>query len=165
MILGPINFRLLVELSHQCIKNNKYENNELKEYGNISERKHEKDKYRGDDAKTKHKMQQLTKKKYTGTQNLMKYKNETYDKEKGEKSNRTYCSLKYLEMQTKLYNNIDEKPEFYIQNFSDESDNEYISGTQKRWNTFYLCFTAIFALGLDFLAIITPIKNKIREGQ
>ncbi|SCQ12685.1 PIR protein,putative [Plasmodium sp.] len=120
----PNNFRSLVELLHEPRTNHIQENIKLREYRNINERKYEKNKYKNDDTKPNDQIPDISEKENNGTQNLEKYKKEKYNKEKNAKLNRFSRSIKYLEMQRKLYNNFYVKPEIYFQNFSDKSNNK-----------------------------------------
>ncbi|SCQ12743.1 PIR protein,putative [Plasmodium sp.] len=123
IILGPINSRLLEEMSYEFRTNHKYEINQLKEYGHINETKYKETKYPKDYEKMNHKIPEVTGKEYIGTPYFRKYKNKEYNKEEETKSNRSSSSLKYLEMQRKLYNNFYGKSEMDFMNFLDKLKN------------------------------------------
>ncbi|CZT62769.1 stevor [Plasmodium falciparum NF54] len=136
----PTNFRSLAEVSLERRTNHIQQNYEFREHGNTNETKYKKNKYPKDDAKTKQKILKVTEKENTGTPNYRKYKKGTYDKEKEEKSNRSPHSLKYLELQRKLYNNFYVKSEMDFHNLSDKSnDNFYECAYEnKLYDTLYL---------------------------
>ncbi|SOV83939.1 PIR protein,putative [Plasmodium sp.] len=121
VLLGSTNFRSLSESLHEPRANNIYECNQLKECGFMNEKKYKKNKYPIDVAKTK---QKIPEKVNTQTTNSKKYKREKYNKEKDAKSNRSSRSIKYLEMQRKLYNNFYVKPEIYFERLSHKSNNK-----------------------------------------
>ncbi|SCQ12718.1 stevor PIR protein,putative [Plasmodium sp.] len=118
------NFRSLAELSHKLTTNYKYENKELKEYGNKNNKKYKKNKYPKNDAKSKQNVFEVPKKENTRTPNGKKYTKEKYNKEKEAKSNRSSRSIKYLKTQSKHYNNFYEKPEMNFEKFTDKSNNK-----------------------------------------
>ncbi|SOV19999.1 stevor PIR protein, putative [Plasmodium sp. gorilla clade G2] len=118
----PTYLRLLAELSYGLTKNHKHENNQLREYKNTNETKYKKNKYPKDDTKRKQNIPQVTEKENTETSNLNKYKKGKYDKENEKQSNISSRSLKYLEIQRKLYNNFYVKPEMYFEHLSDKSN-------------------------------------------
>ncbi|SOV84265.1 PIR protein, putative [Plasmodium sp.] len=68
--------------------------------------------------------------------NLNKHQNEKYEKDKEAKSNRSTSSIKYLEMQRKLYNNFYEKPGKDFKNLSDKSKDKscVCENKKKSWN-------------------------------
>ncbi|SOV84275.1 PIR protein,putative [Plasmodium sp.] len=120
----PRNFRSLGELMNEPITNNEHENNELREYGNTNERKYKKNIYLNDDAKLKDKLPEVTGKENTGTTNLNKYIKETYNKKKEAQSNRFSPSLKYIEIQRKVYSNFFVKKIMDFQNFLYKSNDK-----------------------------------------
>ncbi|SOV84348.1 PIR protein,putative [Plasmodium sp.] len=123
-VLFTTNFRSLEELLNEPTTNHRNENIQLKEYGLTNERKYTKNIYAKDDTKKKQKIPELREKKNTGTQNSKKYKKEKYNKEKDAKSSRAARSIKYLEMQRKLYNNFYVKPYMDFDNLPDKSNNK-----------------------------------------
>ncbi|ETW45079.1 hypothetical protein PFNF135_00408 [Plasmodium falciparum NF135/5.C10] len=124
ILLVPTTFRSLRELSYQPIINHKRENNELREYNKNNETNYKKIKYRNDDVETKQNISEVTEKDNSATINLQKCRKGIYYNENEEKSNKSSRSLKYLEMQRKLYNNFYIKPEMDFQNFSDKTNNK-----------------------------------------
>lgn len=100
-----------------------HENNELREYENTCQTKY-KNKYPKNDVKPKQNIPEVTEKENSPTTNLKKYRKETYYKEKEAQSNRPSRSVKYLEMQRKLYNNFYVKPEMDFKNLSDKSNDK-----------------------------------------
>ncbi|ETW51552.1 hypothetical protein PFMALIP_00390 [Plasmodium falciparum MaliPS096_E11] len=124
ILLVPTTFRSLRELSYQPIINHKRENNELREYNKNNETNYKKIKYRNDDVETKQNISEVTEKDNSATINLQKCRKRIYYNENEEKSNKSSRSLKYLEMQRKLYNNFYIKPEMDFQNFSDKTNNK-----------------------------------------
>ncbi|SOV84243.1 PIR protein,putative [Plasmodium sp.] len=129
VLLGSTNFRSLSELLHEPRANNIYECNQLTECGFTNEKKYKKNKYPIDDAKTK---QKIPEKVNTQTTNSKKYKKGKYNKEKEAKSNRSSRSIKYLEMQRKLYNNFYVKPEIYFEHLSHKSNDKYCEYTNTK---------------------------------
>ncbi|SOV74252.1 stevor PIR protein,putative [Plasmodium sp. gorilla clade G3] len=132
IILVPMKFRSLAVLSHEHSTNHIYECNQLTECGFTNEKKYQKNNYPTDNAKTKQKIPEIRKKENTATSNLKKYNNVTYDKHKDTIANRTSRSIKYLEMQRKLYNNFYIKPEMYFQNLPDKSNDKYCEYSNKK---------------------------------
>ncbi|SOV20366.1 stevor PIR protein, putative [Plasmodium sp. gorilla clade G2] len=122
ILLMPTYLRSLAELSYGLTTNHKHEKCKLREYTNNDERRYKKNKYPKDDEKTKKDIPEVTEKEKASTENLKKYKKETYDNEKVATSNRSSRSLKYLEMQRKLYNNFYVKPDMDFEKFSDKSN-------------------------------------------
>ncbi|SOS76655.1 PIR protein, putative [Plasmodium sp. gorilla clade G1] len=123
IMLVPIYFRLLAELSHEPTEKYKHESNKLREYRYTDEKKH-KNIYTNDDTKGKLNIPEVTEKGNTTTTNLKKYESSTYYNEKEAKSNISSRSLRYLEIQKKLYNNFYVEPELDIHNFSDISNDK-----------------------------------------
>ncbi|SOS76184.1 stevor [Plasmodium sp. gorilla clade G1] len=121
IILLSTRFRSLAELSYESRTNHKHEYNLLDEDKTFNETKYKKNKYQKDEAKSKQKILHEIEKENNGTACSKKYKKETYGKEKEAKSNRSSRSLKYLEMQRKLYNNFYVKPELDFEEFSNKS--------------------------------------------
>ncbi|SOV18526.1 stevor PIR protein, putative [Plasmodium sp. gorilla clade G2] len=106
MVLWPMNFRCLGELSNGFITNNRHKNSKLREYGNPNEGKYKKDKYPYDKTKTKQNIPHVKEKGKVGTPHLKKY-----EKENESKSNRPNRSFKNSEM--------------HSQNNSDKSNDKY----------------------------------------
>lgn len=125
IVLVPTHFRSLTELSYEPTTNHKREINVLKQYGNVNEAKYQKNNYPNDDAKTKQIISEVTEKENILITNSKKNINETDDKKNKAKSNVSHRSLKYLEMQRKLYNNFYVKKEIDFQNPSDKSNDKY----------------------------------------
>ncbi|SCQ12722.1 stevor PIR protein,putative [Plasmodium sp.] len=120
----PNNFRILGELSYEFTTNHNHKINELRKYKNTNERKYQKNIYPNNHAKRNHKISKGTKKENNGTINSNKYRKGIYDKEKEAKSNRSSPSIKYLEIQRKLYNDFYVKPGTDFKNFSDKSNDK-----------------------------------------
>ncbi|EWC76133.1 hypothetical protein C923_03201 [Plasmodium falciparum UGT5.1] len=132
IVLVPSNYRSLAELSHTLTGNHMQESNKLREYVNMNETIYKKNTYPNDDAKTKQNVPEVTEKENTAKENLEQYRKGSYDNEKEANSNRSSCSLKYLEMQRKLYNNFYVKPEIYFEHFSDKSNDKYCECANKK---------------------------------
>ncbi|SOV74950.1 PIR protein,putative [Plasmodium sp. gorilla clade G3] len=124
MVFLTTNFRSLGELSCELTSNHIHDSNLLREYGLANEEKYTKNKYSKDDTKRKHKISKVIEKEYTVITNLNKDKKVIYDKHKDTPSNISSSSIKYLEMQRKLYNNFYAKPGTDFKNFSDKSNNK-----------------------------------------
>ncbi|SOV20268.1 stevor PIR protein, putative [Plasmodium gaboni] len=119
IVLGPINYRSLAEYSHEHRTNQKHRNSELREYQKTKEEQYKKNKYPNDDAKTKQQIPQGTENENTRISNKMSSKKEVYNNAKGENSNMSPRRLRYLEIQRKLYNGIDEIQKRERQYYSD----------------------------------------------
>ncbi|SOV10297.1 stevor PIR protein, putative [Plasmodium sp. gorilla clade G2] len=124
--------RSLGELLHELTTNNKREKCKLREWKDNNETKYKKKQYPNDKAKRKQKIPEVTQKENTRTTNLKIYKNEKYDKEIVAKSNISSRSLKYLEMQRKLYNNFYVTPEIDFQKTSDKLNSKCCESTNKK---------------------------------
>ncbi|SOV84339.1 PIR protein, putative [Plasmodium sp.] len=120
----PNNFRTLGELLCEPLTNHTHENNILSEYGNTKETKYKKNIYTKDPTKRNPPIREVTEKVNNSTINSNKYNKEKYNQEKEAKSNRSSRSIKYLEMQRKLYNNFYAKPGTDFKNFSDISNDK-----------------------------------------
>ncbi|SOV20987.1 stevor PIR protein,putative [Plasmodium sp. DRC-Itaito] len=112
IVLGPINYRSLAESSHEHRTNQKHKNSELREYQKTKEEQYKKNKYPNEDAKTKQKIPQGTENENTRISNKMSSKKEIYNNAQGGNSNMSPGRLRYLEIQRKLYNGIDEIKEW-----------------------------------------------------
>ncbi|SOV11120.1 stevor PIR protein, putative [Plasmodium sp. gorilla clade G2] len=121
-LLVPTKFRSLGELLYEPKTNHKHENNKLREYRNTNETNYMKKKYPKNHTKTKQNIPEVTQKENTLATNLKKYRKEIYGKENETQTNRSSRSLKYLEMQRKLYNNFYVKPETDFVHISDKSN-------------------------------------------
>ncbi|SOV20175.1 stevor PIR protein, putative [Plasmodium sp. gorilla clade G2] len=141
MVLWPMNFRCLGELSHGFIANNKHKNSKLREYGNTNERKYKKDKYPYDKTKTKQNIPHVKEKGNVGTPHLKKY-------EKESKSNRPTRSFKHSEI--------------HSQNNSDKSDDKYKSGCKKCWNKMFI---VLLILSCHFHIFWMWYKKKKNKGK
>ncbi|SOV73811.1 PIR protein, putative [Plasmodium sp. gorilla clade G3] len=132
----PNNFRTLGELLCEPSTNHIHVNNILREYGNMNEKRYTKNNYPNDDTITKHKITEGSLKENIEITNLNKHQNEKYEKDKEAKSNRSTSSIKYLEMQRKLYNNFYEKPGKDFKNLSDKSKDKscVCENKKKSWN-------------------------------
>ncbi|SOS80090.1 PIR protein, putative [Plasmodium sp. gorilla clade G1] len=121
---APTKFRALAELLYEHTERHIHENNKLREYGNIHGKKYKKDKYLNNVVKRKQDVPEVTEKENIGTTNLSIYRKKIYDNEIDAKSNRFSCSLKYLEIERKLYNNFYVKPEMDFEKFSNKSNDK-----------------------------------------
>ncbi|SOV84141.1 PIR protein,putative [Plasmodium sp.] len=131
----PNNFRTLGELLCEPPTSPIHDSNLLSEYGNKNEKTYSKNNYTNNHAKTNFKITEVTKKVNTQTTNSKKYKKENYNKDKEPKSNRSSRSIKYLEMQRKLYNNFYAKPGTDFKNMSDKSNNKFCEyENKKEWS-------------------------------
>lgn len=124
IVLMPINYRSLTELSYELTTNHKHKNNELRVYGNTNERKYKKKEYPNDDSKIKQKISQVIEKETTTTTNSKNYRKGKYNKENKSQQNISSRSFKYLQMQRTLYNNFYLKPEIHFHNFSDKTNDK-----------------------------------------
>ncbi|SOV84257.1 hypothetical protein, putative [Plasmodium sp.] len=124
VVLVTTNFRTLAELLYEPTTNHRNENNKLKEFTKTNETKCSKNIYSKDDKKPNEQIQQVPENENIGIPKTVKYRKGTHSKEKDAISNRSSRSLKYLEMQRKLYNNFYVRPEIYFQNLQDESNNK-----------------------------------------
>ncbi|SCQ12673.1 stevor PIR protein,putative [Plasmodium sp.] len=132
VVLVTTKFRTLAELLYEPTTNHRNENNKLKEFTKTNETKCKKSIYPKDDKKPNDQIQQVPENENIGTPNTVKYRKGTHSKEKDAISNRSSRSLKYLEMQRKLYNNFYVRPEIYFQNLSDKSNDKYFEYSNKK---------------------------------
>ncbi|SOS81873.1 PIR protein, putative [Plasmodium sp.] len=132
IVLVTTNFRSLAQLSYKPRTNHIHQNSQLREYGNRNEKKYKINIYPNDDTKTIDKIQDLAEKVNTVTTNLNKDKKEKYYREKDAKSNRSSGSIKYLEIQRKLYNNFYVIREMNFDHFSDKSNDNFCECTNKK---------------------------------
>ncbi|SOV20228.1 stevor PIR protein, putative [Plasmodium sp. gorilla clade G2] len=158
IVLGPINYRSLAEYSHEHRTNHKHKNRELREYQKTKEEQYKKNKYPNDGAKTKQKIRQVTENENTGISNLRKYKKESYDNAQGGNSNKSPRSLKYSEIQRKLYNDLDGKQDRDVQNYSDD---EYDSKIEKYVHKCFLVILLILSFPHALVLPCTYCKKKM----
>ncbi|SCQ12900.1 stevor PIR protein, putative [Plasmodium gaboni] len=156
IVLGPINYRSLAESSHEHRTNQKHKNNELREYQKTKEEQYKKNKYPNDDAKTKQKTPQGTENENTRISNKTSSKKELYNNTQGGNPNISPGRLRYLEIQKKLYNGIDEIKErerqYYLHHEYDSKIDKYMS---------YLCGSALFIYSP--LMLCKSCKNKMHK--
>ncbi|SCQ12765.1 stevor PIR protein, putative [Plasmodium gaboni] len=155
IVLGPINYRSLAESSHEHRTNLKHKNSELREYQKTKEEQYKKNKYPNDDEKTKQKIPQGTENENTRISNKMSSKKEIYNNAQGGNSDMSPGRLRYLEIQRKLYNGIDEikkrERQHYLNGEFDSKINKCCSG-----------FFGGFLLIIYFpVAICTQVKKRL----
>ncbi|SOV21219.1 stevor PIR protein, putative [Plasmodium sp. DRC-Itaito] len=153
IVLGPINYRSLAESSREHRTNQKHKNNELREYQKTKEEQYKKNKYPNDDAKTKQKIPQGTENENTRISNKMSSKKEIYNNAQGGNSNISPGRLRYLEIQRKLYNDIDEKNHMERQYYL---HHEFDSKIKK-------FFSYCFGSGFFIYFLLWPFVNCIRK--
>ncbi|SCQ12738.1 stevor PIR protein, putative [Plasmodium gaboni] len=157
IVLRPIKYRSLAEISHEHRTNQKHKNSELREYQKTKEEQYKKNKYPNDDAKTKQKIPQGTENENTRISNKMSSKKEIYNNAQGGNPNVSPGRLRYLEIQRKLYNDIDEKHQrerqYYLDGEFDSKKEKYIS---------YCCFSMTL-LFIPFM-IRTYYKKKKQKN-
>ncbi|SCQ12883.1 stevor PIR protein, putative [Plasmodium gaboni] len=153
IVLGQIKYRSLAESSYEHRTNQKHKNSELREYQKTKEEEYKKNKYPNDDAKTKQQIPQGTENENTRISNKMSSKKEIYNNAQGGNSDMSPGRLRYLEIQRKLYNDIDEKHQRERQYYL---NHEYDSKGEKCMS---YCFGLMLCCPYFPHAICTKVKK------